>query len=441
MADALQEALGDATVPLETTDPTAPLADGSPIPEVLGDATVIGLGEATHGTREFFRAKHRILRYLVEEAGLRLFAVEANFSAGLDLTEYVLDGEGDPEVILDREPFHQVWNTREMVDLVEWLREFNEGRPREDRVRVFGYDAQYAQAAARRLESSLKTLDPAALVGVESGLTALQQQLQFPEGEDDEDRREAVRSRIEAAERVVADLRDRFESEHETPVGTTSRREWQLARRHVAVLDAAREGWELRLEGDHRGVNDLREETMADTVEWLLDSNDSDTIAVWAHNAHVRTGTLPFEFDDPVETLGARLRDRFGDEYYSLGFEFGTGGYQAFHDAEDEDRSGFAEFVLDDVPADALAAPLTDLDAPVLFLDVERGREDPAVREWLDGERRMHLLPGVFRGSEAEAFVDTEFSAEYDGLLYVDETTRARPVDDGDRFARGSSPD
>jgi len=85
----------DNVHPFTTDDPTADLDDLTALSELVGDAQVVALGEATHGTAEFFRMKHRIFRYLVEVEGFRVFMIEANMPESLAVNEYILTGEGD----------------------------------------------------------------------------------------------------------------------------------------------------------------------------------------------------------------------------------------------------------------------------------------------------------------------------------------------------------
>ncbi|EST38542.1 hypothetical protein N566_06840 [Streptomycetaceae bacterium MP113-05] len=103
--------------PLRTTDPYGDLDDLRPFGRIVGNAQVVGMGEATHSSHEFFTMKHRVMRYLVENKGFRTFALEASWSSGLRLDEYLLTGEGDLRKIM-REEFQGAyawWNTEEYL--------------------------------------------------------------------------------------------------------------------------------------------------------------------------------------------------------------------------------------------------------------------------------------------------------------------------------------
>jgi len=80
--------------------PADNLDDLEPLRSLVGDARIVSLGEATHGTREFFLMKHRILRFLVERMGFTAFAIEATWPEANRLDRYVRTGDGDPAVLL-----------------------------------------------------------------------------------------------------------------------------------------------------------------------------------------------------------------------------------------------------------------------------------------------------------------------------------------------------
>src|SRR5215211_3726211 len=124
---------------LTTTDPSASLTDLEPLRQMIGSAHIVGMGEGTHGTREFFLMKHRILKFLVREMGFTHFAIEATSPEADDVNRYVLTGEGDPRKLLSHLYFW-TWNTQEVLDMIEWMREWNSTAPQSQRVQFLGFD-------------------------------------------------------------------------------------------------------------------------------------------------------------------------------------------------------------------------------------------------------------------------------------------------------------
>jgi erythromycin esterase len=122
----------------------------------LQETKIVGLGEATHGTKQFFTMKHRLFQFLVSELGFRIFAIEYEFSDSIAINMYVLNGEGKAEEVVKNIKFW-TWRTQELLDLVKWMREWNIANP-SDPVRFYGFDIQTHESPIRELKKySYKT--------------------------------------------------------------------------------------------------------------------------------------------------------------------------------------------------------------------------------------------------------------------------------------------
>ena len=133
-------------VPLAGCDPDLDLQDLAPLADAIGDARIVGLGESTHGTREHFQLKHRLVRWLVEEHGFDVFAIEASTPEAHRLDAYVLgEVDSDPRELIGGMYFW-TWNTEEVLAMVAWMREHNAGS--EHKVHFTGFDMQTPDVAA-----------------------------------------------------------------------------------------------------------------------------------------------------------------------------------------------------------------------------------------------------------------------------------------------------
>jgi hypothetical protein len=146
-------------IPLTTVKAGSGFEDMAPLAEIVGDARVVALGEATHGSREFLQLKHRMLEHLVEEMGFSVFAIEANWPECRAINDYVLYGEGDPKQGLDSIYFW-TWNTEEVLALIEWMRAYNADPRHERKVQFVGFDMQTTTVAAGDVFDYLETVDP-----------------------------------------------------------------------------------------------------------------------------------------------------------------------------------------------------------------------------------------------------------------------------------------
>ena len=144
-------------VRLTTPEPGHGFADMQPLKKVIGSARIVALGEATHGTREFFQLKHRMLEFLATEMGFRIFSIEANMPEAYRLNDYVLTGKGDPKQLL-KGMYFWTWDTQEVLDMILWMREFNKSG--KGRVEFTGFDMQTPNVAVDIVRDFVARTDP-----------------------------------------------------------------------------------------------------------------------------------------------------------------------------------------------------------------------------------------------------------------------------------------
>ena len=129
--------------------------DLEPFRALVGDATVVGLGESWHMSGGFYLMKHRLLRYLVEEMGFRAFAVESNWEAVERTNSYVQNCVGTAESAISEE--HVVWQSAEYAGLVRWMCQWNKAHDNPaDRLTMFGFDIQQPQKDGPALAALLE---------------------------------------------------------------------------------------------------------------------------------------------------------------------------------------------------------------------------------------------------------------------------------------------
>ncbi len=126
-------------IPIQTVQAGHGFADLEPLKKVVGDARIVELGEATHGTREFFQLKHRMVEFLASQKRFIIFSIEANMPEAYRLNDFVLNGTGDPKELL-KGMYFWTWNTEEVLDMILWMREFNKSGM--GKIEFTGFDMQ-----------------------------------------------------------------------------------------------------------------------------------------------------------------------------------------------------------------------------------------------------------------------------------------------------------
>ena len=134
----LVDRIGRTSIALEGVDAGAGFRDMEPLRNVWRGVRMVALGEATHGTSEFFRMKHRVTEFLVTEMGFRHFAMELSPRAGKRIDDYIQgDTAANPAASLG-----WPWGTREVAKMFEWMRWYNASVPDADRLHFHGIDYQ-----------------------------------------------------------------------------------------------------------------------------------------------------------------------------------------------------------------------------------------------------------------------------------------------------------
>lgn len=144
-------------IALKTAEAGHGFADMQPLKKVVGKARIVALGEATHGTREFFQLKHRMVEFLASEMGFTIFSIEANMPEAYRLNDFVLTGKGDPAGLL-KGMYFWTWNTQEVLDMILWMREFNKSG--KGRIEFTGFDMQTPTVAMEIVGDFVKKAEP-----------------------------------------------------------------------------------------------------------------------------------------------------------------------------------------------------------------------------------------------------------------------------------------
>lgn len=397
--------LGDAIVPVD--DAATGWSDQLP-----DDLVVVGLGESTHGTHEFWEIRRRLLRHLVTERGLRAVGLELPFSQALPLGEYVLTGIGDPRTALN-EAHYWMYSVEPVLSLVKWLRQFNVDRPVDDRVRLHGVDIgnkRGTDAAATDLRATLADVFP----GLEREFAETLEMLADTGLSVDD--RDVFRRRLTKTWRLTTTLRDRLHERRSEFVSALSRRHWEITVHQLRTLRQVANALEAARDPDRRG---LRDQYMAENVAWLQERSQSSLVVFLAHNGHVMKTNRP----TAGLSAGHTLHRWYGDGYYAVGFEFGTGSFTAV--SPSGERTTFCTDTLID---DSLAATFSGMSASQFFLNLRSLPTDAG----FDDFRYLRQIGSQFdpewNWERYHCTVVPEQAA--DGIVYVPDSSPVRHLDD-----------
>ena len=160
------------TVFIVTPNKQDSLTELIPSEKIFCDKTIIGMGEATHGTREFFNMKAKMFKFLATHCGFLVFAIEAPYAGTMKVNDYVLYGRGDVLSAMKSMEFW-TWDTEEVKDLIEWIRSYNIGKGEKEKLKFFGFDCQSFKGTANALLEYIEEYDKENLSKFSKGMTVL----------------------------------------------------------------------------------------------------------------------------------------------------------------------------------------------------------------------------------------------------------------------------
>jgi erythromycin esterase len=412
--------LASEAIGLRTTEPGSSFSDLQPLKEVVGDARIVALGEPTHGNREVFQLKHRMIEFLVTEMGFNVFALESPMAETFDLNEYVLTGIGDPASALAGIRYW-TWDTEEVLELIEWIREYNANPAHMRKVRFYGFDVQDPERAARVTLDYLRRVDPDLAEGVRPALGTFATGFSLPEYGG---LRPIIPGEGETpAIRAIGDVVSTLDARRDEYVAATSDPEWTLARQHARLLARYIEA----SSNDGRDWSTVRDRAMAENVGWILEHEGPDTkIILWAHNSHVANA-----FPWGIEALGSHLRRMYGPEVVIFGFLFNRGGFRAIDAGAPS--AGMRNFTVGQAPEGTVEAMLASAGLELAVVDLRRVPPGGAVADWFREPRPTRHSGGGYNESDPERYLlEYKMPEAFDALVYLHESTPVRPVNEAD---------
>lgn len=387
------------------------------------DRRVILLGEASHGTSEFYRARAAITARLVAEHGFTIVAVEADWPDAAAIDRHIrpraMPGGAD-------RPFARfptwMWRNTDVARLTEWLRAHNDTVADPDaRAGFYGLDLYNMTASIAAVLDYLDEIDPAAAAAARERYGCLTPWQRDPATYG----RAALTQRHRDCEAdVVAQLRALLERrlDYEARDGA----EFLDAAQNARLVASAERYYKVMYYGGAESWN-LRDSHMFETLQHLLEARGPDAKAVvWAHNSHIgdaratEMGRMRGEHN-----IGQLVRQAHGDEAALIGF-----GTHAGTVAAASDWGGEMEVKrVRPSRADSVERLFHDAGRPRCLLDL---KADAEIAERLSAERLERFIGVIYR-PETELmshYAEAALSRQFDGYVWFDETEAVTPLED-----------
>lgn len=362
---------------------------------LVGNSKVVALGEVTHGSREIYRLKDRMYRYLAKNKGYDIFSLEAAMPEAYNVNQYVVNGEGDPATLL-KGMYFWTWQTEEMLSIINWMKQYNSQN--QNKVRFSGFDMQFYQGALANLKKDFL-------------------KYQFPEGDVNElsvllteihtktIQKKSGHTLVSKKQKENIDvlLNNAKKLAEKIPAGTD--RKWFL--QNVRII-------EQYLAKSYS----TRDKLMAENVMWIAENDPNSKIVVSAHNGHI---------NNRKNEMGSFLKEGLKNDYTTFGFAFYEGTYTALSNTLKKESLRTPQIAQTAIPG-TVEYLLNSLDIPILILDLKRLRsEADPLAKWIVNDIVKFRITGAV--ALKREFWDANVTKDFDYLVFIKKSTNSRLLD------------
>jgi erythromycin esterase len=427
--EAVTKWLSSRAVPLQSIEAGHGSDDLKPLKSVFQNVRIVGLGEDTHGTREFFQFKHRMVEFLIREMGYTVFAMEMSYPAAQEINDYVLNGRGDLDKALANQGLW-AWDTNEITGLMRWLRQYNQSAPEGRKVKFVGFDMHNNELSMEAVLSYLRKVAPERVQSTQEVFKLFRAT-------------GLGRQHFEYIANVSAPEKERVQFALDELLGflylnqtrfsiQTSAAEFEGVLSHARILAQFTDIYRRPFYDEKKPANSsgyTRDFYMAENISRIVEAEKKGTgVVVWAHNEHIGVGV----YDN---NMGEYLRKRYGDAYYALGTSFNEGGFQARLMDPNVTIGALTGFNVGAAPEGSIEWYFARANLKNFVIDFRAPVNDETVRRWLDSPHGMRSIGLGFAPQSKEELTSLNLKKTFDGLAFIEKTTRARPNPTGMRDA------
>src|SRR5437660_2240646 len=432
----------DAEFVRELAQPLSGVAlDYDPLLELIGDARIVLLGEASHGTHEFYFGRAQITRRLIEEKNFTVLAIEADWPDASRVHRYVRGASSDANANEALSGFRRfptwMWRNTVVVEFVEWLRGFNKNLdPKRAPVGFYGMDLYSLHASIDAVLGYLEKIDPEAAKRARLRYSCFDH---FSRNPQEYGYATTVGAMESCEDSVVAQLVELQQKAAEflSRDGDVAAEELFFAEQNARLIKDAEQYYRSMFRGRASSWN-LRDRHMVNTIGNLvahLNGSRQPKAIVWAHNSHLGDARATEMSHYGEVNVGQMIRERVGKEAVLIGFSTYHGTVTAASDwgapAERKNARPALEGSYEDL--------FHQTGLPRFWIDL-RGAGQIGVLQ----QRRIERAIGVIYRPETERlshYFHARLPEQFDAIIHIDETQAVEPLERTSIWEEGELPE
>jgi erythromycin esterase-like protein len=400
----------------------------APLLEAIGDAKLVLLGEASHGTEEFYRARAELTKALIVERGFNFVAVEADWPDAYRVNRWVRgasDESGAEAALGDFTRFPRwMWRNTEVVDFIGWLRERNKQVAERERVGFYGLDLYSLHRSIEAVLTYLRKVDPEGAEHARYRYSCFEMFGQDPQAYGYASTRGLTRDCEDEVTSQLVDLRRRA-LDYATRDGRVAADEFFFAEQNARLVANA-ETYYRAMFGSRADSWNVRDRHMMETLDSLLKyvgGGKPGKAVVWAHNSHLGDARATQMAAAGELNLGQLVRERFGEDAFLVGFTTHAGTVTAARNWED--------------PAERRQVR-PSLPGSYEHLFHETGGErfllllgEGSARQALWAERLERAIGVIYRpeSERVSHYFRARLPEQFDAVFHIDRTSALQPLE------------
>lgn len=405
--------------------------------EAIGDAQVVMLGEATHGTHEFYDIRAHISKKLITDKHFNAIAIEGDWPDAYQVNHYIHDQKysqaSDALAAFDRFPTW-MWRNVPMVHMCEWLRTHNQKQQPLDKVSFYGLDLYSLYRSIDEVITYLDKIDPEAAAQARYNYSCFDHFRHDPQAYGYAVYTKAIKS---CADEVVDQLKMMLDRDWELLAqGALSADQSFYIEQNARVVQNAEEYYRQLFVNETSNWN-LRDSHMFQTLNALIKHHElkgikKPKIIVWAHNSHLGNAAATQMGEQGEYNIGQLAKEQFGKDAFSLGFTTYEGTVSA---ASDWHAPVERKFVQKALP-ESYEELFHNLKIPNFLLFLKNKNIVP--------QRLLERAIGVVYRPETERlshYFYADLAKQFDAIIHCDKTNAIEPLEKSIRWLEGEAPE
>jgi len=363
---------------------------------------VYGMGEATHGTKEFFDIKVKSFQYLVTHKNYRIFGIEASYGECNYINDYIQTGVGNIDTVMQYFSFW-TWSTEEVKNLILWMQKYNQENDK--KVIFYGFDMQDAYIPLKYLSDFLKP---------ENSLST-------------KELNEIIKPIITKSKREIWSITNKKNSAFKDTMSIIENKleNWFVKYKNDLIKKHSEYKYKqlkynliTYIQANKLNYKDYnyRDSCMAENVI-EIQKLENAKMFIWAHNGHINKSS-----EYTTIRMGEYLYEKFQRKYYSVGFVFSKGSFQSYTRKKINIGSKFKVTTLPIYKKNTFTNELDKLNENIFFIDIQN-----SINRFFIHDLRTYFIGAVFIKKKWSS-LKINPKKQYDGIIYLNNTSRAVPI-------------